>query len=74
MARPPLKISTFEIQADRKRGEGLRIGVTRKQPRGVEKKDWLRLNYFDLWLPWLAPSTKLRRTFKGVGPRIVTIF
>ena len=60
MSRPALKIRTFQVQADRKRGEGLRIGVTRKQPRGVEKKDWVRLNYFDLWLPSLAPSAKLR--------------
>ncbi len=61
MLRPLLKIKTFQVQADRKRGEGLRIGVTRKSPRGVEKKDWVRLNYFDLWLPSLAPSAKLRK-------------
>ena len=65
MPRPALKIRTFEIQADRKRGEGLRIGVTRKQPRGVEKKDWVRLNYFDLWQPSLAPSAKLRKWVKN---------
>ncbi len=61
MTRATLQIKTFQVQADRKRGEGLRIGVTRKQPRGVEKKDWVRLNYFDLWLPSLAPSAKLRK-------------
>lgn len=33
--------------------------MTRKSPRGVDKKDWVRLNYFDLWLPSLAPSAKL---------------
>jgi uncharacterized protein YeaO (DUF488 family) len=60
MKIPALKVRTFEIHADRKRGEGLRIGVTRKSPRGVDKKEWVRLNYFDLWLPSLAPSTKLR--------------
>lgn len=59
MPQSPLKIRTFQVQADRKRGEGLRIGVTRKQPRGVEKKDWVRLGYFDLWYPSLAPSAKL---------------
>lgn len=61
MSRSKLNVRTFQIQADRKRGEGLRIGVTRKHPRGVDKKDWVRLNYFDLWLPSLAPSAKLRK-------------
>lgn len=60
MPLQPLKIRTFQVQADRKRGEGLRIGVTRNHPRGEAKKDWVRLNYFDLWLPSLAPSARLR--------------
>lgn len=60
MPRPTLRIRTFDIHADRKKGEGLRIGVTRKPPRGIDKADWVRLNYFDLWLPSLAPSAKLR--------------
>ena len=54
-----LKLSTFQIGARARRGEGLRIGVTRRPPRGVRKSRWVRDGYFDVWLPALAPSAKL---------------
>ena len=31
----------------------------RRPPRGVKKADYARRDYFDLWLPDLAPSAKL---------------
>jgi uncharacterized protein YeaO (DUF488 family) len=31
----------------------------RRPPRGVRKRDYARLDYFDLWLPDLAPSAPL---------------
>ena len=31
----------------------------RRPPRGVHKADYARLDYYDLWLPDLAPSAKL---------------
>jgi uncharacterized protein YeaO (DUF488 family) len=43
----------------RRAGEGLRIGTARRPPRGVRKADYARLNYYDVWLPELAPSQKL---------------
>ena len=42
--------------SDRLEGEGLRIGTDRRPPRGVPTEDFARLNYYDLWLPELAPS------------------
>jgi len=39
--------------------EGLRVGTVRRPPRGVPKKDYARLDYFDSWLPELAPSAGL---------------
>ena len=39
--------------------EGLRIGTVRHLPRGVRKQDYARRNYFDVWLPELAPSAAL---------------
>jgi uncharacterized protein YeaO (DUF488 family) len=39
--------------------EGVRLGTVRRPPRGVRKEDYARLNYFDLWLPDLAPSAEL---------------
>jgi uncharacterized protein YeaO (DUF488 family) len=40
-------------------GEGLRLGTVRRPPRGVRKEDHARLDYYDLWLPELAPSAAL---------------
>jgi uncharacterized protein YeaO (DUF488 family) len=54
-----LKLHTFQIGSPRKRGEGLRIGTVRFLPRGVYKKDYAKLDYFDVWFPILAPSKKL---------------
>ncbi len=39
--------------------EGARIGTVRRPPRGVRKADYARRNYFDVWLPELAPSAPL---------------
>jgi uncharacterized protein YeaO (DUF488 family) len=43
----------------RARKEGVRIGTVRRLPRGVRKADYAKLDWFDLWLPELAPSAKL---------------
>ena len=50
---------TFELGTPRQPGEGLRIGTVRRPPRGIRKKDYRKLDYFDVWLPTLAPSRKL---------------
>lgn len=39
--------------------EGLRIGTVRRPPRGVRKEDYARLDFFDVWMPELAPSAPL---------------
>jgi uncharacterized protein YeaO (DUF488 family) len=39
--------------------EGLRIGTVRRPPRGVRKAEYASRNYFDVWLPELAPSSPL---------------
>jgi uncharacterized protein YeaO (DUF488 family) len=54
-----LKIRTYQLGSNRKRGEGLRIGVVRRPPRGVHKEDYAQLNYYDVWFPILAPSQRL---------------
>lgn len=59
------RLSTFQIGTPRKRGEGLRIGTVRYLPRGVKKKDYAKLDYFDVWLPILAPSRKLLQWSKA---------
>lgn len=52
-------IHIVRLGSPRGRGEGLRIGAARRPPRGVKKKDYARLDYYDVWLPELAPSQKV---------------
>jgi uncharacterized protein YeaO (DUF488 family) len=52
-------ISTFRIGTPRRKDEGLRIGTVRFLPRGIKKEGYSRLDYFDVWLPLLAPSKAL---------------
>jgi uncharacterized protein YeaO (DUF488 family) len=59
-----LHLQTFQIGQPRRRGEGLRIGTTRRSPRGVPRNRWKRDGYFDLWLPLVAPSARLLRQIR----------
>jgi len=56
---------TFRIGAAPRRGEGLRIGTTRRPPRGVPQRRWRSDGYFDLWFPIVAPSHALLRWVKA---------
>lgn len=40
-------------------GEGLRIGTVRRPPRGVPKSQFAARDFYDVWLPELAPSAAL---------------
>jgi uncharacterized protein YeaO (DUF488 family) len=52
-------IRVVRLGTPRAKGEGVRLGTVRRPPRGVKKQDFARLDYFDLWLPDLAPSAPL---------------
>jgi uncharacterized protein YeaO (DUF488 family) len=39
--------------------EGLRIGTVRRPPRGVPKSEFASRNFYDVWLPNVAPSEAL---------------
>jgi len=54
-----MAIRIVRLGTARARGEGLRIGTVRRPPRGVRKGDYGRRDYFDVWLPELAPSVPL---------------
>ena len=53
-----MALRVVRLGSPRTKGEGLRIGAARRPPRGVRKADYARLNYYDVWLPELAPSQK----------------
>ena len=69
-----LHVQTTRAGSPRQRGEGLRIGVVRFLPRGVSKKDYAQKNYFDVWLPSLAPSRPLLSRFLKSGMPVATFF
>ena len=53
-----MTLRVVRLGTPRRPGEGLRIGTARRPPRGVRKSDYAKLNYYDVWLPDLAPSQK----------------
>ena len=54
-----MAISIVRLGSPRARDEGLRIGTVRRPPRGVRKADHAKRDYYDVWLPELAPSAPL---------------
>ena len=48
-------------------GEGLRIGTVRRPPRGVKKSEFGSRDFYDVWLPDLAPSEELLKLGLGAG-------
>ncbi len=54
-----MALRVVRLGSGRAKGEGLRLGTVRRPPRGVRKADYARRNFYDLWLPGLAPSAKL---------------
>ena len=54
-----MAVRVVRLGSPRAAREGLRLGTVRRPPRGVTKRDYAKLDYFDLWLPELAPSAPL---------------
>jgi uncharacterized protein YeaO (DUF488 family) len=49
-------VRVVRLGSARKADEGLRIGTVRRPPRGVPRAEFSSGNWYDLWLPNLAPS------------------
>jgi uncharacterized protein YeaO (DUF488 family) len=54
-----MSIRIVRLGSERSAGEGLRIGTVRRPPRGVAKAKIASENFYDVWLPQLAPSAEL---------------
>jgi len=68
------RVTTYQYGTARRRGEGLRIGTTRYLPRGVSKNDYALLDYFDVWLPTLAPSRELLHWYRDAERPVETFY
>lgn len=54
-----MPIRIVRLGTPRSQDEGLRIGTVRRPPRGVPKVEFASRDYYDVWLPNLAPSAEL---------------
>ena len=54
-----MAIRVVRLGSPRSSGEGLRLGTVRRPPRGVPKTEYASRDFYDVWLPDLAPSEAL---------------
>jgi uncharacterized protein YeaO (DUF488 family) len=60
-----MAITIIRLGSPRKSKEGLRLGTVRRPPRGVPKTEYAKRDFYDVWLPNLAPSQKLLKEAKA---------
>ena len=53
-----MAIRIVRLGTDRAADEGPRLGTVRRPPRGVPKSAFATQNWYDVWLPELAPSVE----------------
>ena len=54
-----MTLRIVRLGSARAAGEGLRLGTVRRPPRGVPRSEYGKRDFYDLWLPILAPSAEL---------------
>jgi uncharacterized protein YeaO (DUF488 family) len=54
-----MAVAIVRLGTPRAAGEGLRLGTVRRPPRGVPKAEFASRDFYDVWLPMLAPSEAL---------------
>ncbi len=62
-----MTVRIVRLGTPRQAGEGLRIGTVRRPPRGVPKSAYASQNWYDVWLPNLAPSLALIKLGKAAA-------
>jgi uncharacterized protein YeaO (DUF488 family) len=60
-------LRVVRLGSERHPGEGLRIGTVRRPPRGVPKAEFASRNFYDVWLPNLAPSEALLKAAQAAA-------
>jgi uncharacterized protein YeaO (DUF488 family) len=54
-----MSIRIVRLGTPRAADEGLRLGTVRRPPRGVPKSEFGKRDFYDAWLPNIAPSAEL---------------
>jgi uncharacterized protein YeaO (DUF488 family) len=62
-----MAIRVVRLGSPRARGEGLRLGTVRRPPRGVPRKEYAARDFYDVWVPDLAPSAPLVKQALGAS-------
>lgn len=62
-----MSVRIVRLGTTRAANEGTRLGTVRRPPRGVPKKDFARLDWYDVWFPVLAPSTVTMKLGQAVA-------
>ena len=60
-----MAIRVVRLGSPRAAGEGLRLGTVRRPPRGVPKAQFASRDFYDVWMPELAPSEALVKVAQG---------
>jgi uncharacterized protein YeaO (DUF488 family) len=60
-----MAIKVVRLGDPRAPGEGVRLGTVRRPPRGVPKAEYASRDFYDVWVPDLAPSEELVRLALG---------
>src|SRR2546427_7977791 len=60
-----MTVHIVRLGSDRSAHEGFRIGTVRRPRRGVKKSEYASKNFYDVWLPTLAPSAELVKLAQG---------
>lgn len=62
-----MSIRIVKLGSPRHAAEGLRIGTVRRPPRGVPTERFAEDDWYDTWLPELAPSAELVKEAQAAG-------
>ena len=62
-----MAIRVVQLGRPRAKDEGLRLGTVRRPPRGVPKAEFAARDFYDVWLPELAPSEQLVKLGLGAA-------
>jgi uncharacterized protein YeaO (DUF488 family) len=57
-----MSIRIVRLGSPRHPHEGLRLGTVRRPPRGVPKTEYASRDFYDVWLPNLAPTEALLKS------------
>ncbi len=60
-----MAVRIVRLGSPRARNEGVRVGTVRRPPRGVPKSEYSSRDFYDVWLPNLAPSPELMKLGKA---------